>query len=335
MVLSSRKFGRRVRRICMYLTLCVLLINPLLKTSAQISYSQNFEAITIGTLPPGWATSDDFAVFPQTFFSCAGKSVITSVSSWMGSKNVTSPNFAAASSGADLSISFDYKYSLFGVGGPPDTAGTLTVSYLTDNGNSWTAISTVTNIPPSCQTVSLLLPGASLPAGANFMIRFEVLFEDPFGLDYNVAIDNLSLSQGSPLPIKAGKLTVFSRTGSNVLQWDTFDEQQGESIEVERSTDGKSFERLGIIECYGFPGSYEYVDEHPVDGANYYRLQFKELSGAYYFENSILHLMDINGKNVLSGKMAGNQVDISSVAPGVYLLKSDTGNPLYPLPSQL
>ncbi len=77
----------------------------------------------------------------------------------------------------------------------------------------------------------------------------------------------------------------------NHLRWATEAEQNSERFNVQRSKDGVTFETIGSVAAQGNSTTttyYTFDDEHPFEGANYYRLELLETSGEANLSNTIL-----------------------------------------------
>jgi hypothetical protein len=78
-------------------------------------------------------------------------------------------------------------------------------------------------------------------------------------------------------------LTSFMATASGPcgvrLDWATASEAQSDRFEVERSTDGRSFAKITTVASQNniHGGTYYYLDQHPGEGLNYYRLHLVDL----------------------------------------------------------
>ncbi|PWT73109.1 MAG: hypothetical protein C5B59_14315 [Bacteroidetes bacterium] len=83
------------------------------------------------------------------------------------------------------------------------------------------------------------------------------------------------LVEGATLPLS--DLTQWSAMAVgpyNKLFWQYTHDDNLDSFEVEKSVDGSSFARLGTVEKNaGSSTSYQLMDEHPVNGLNFYRLR--------------------------------------------------------------
>ncbi len=76
----------------------------------------------------------------------------------------------------------------------------------------------------------------------------------------------------------------------NHLYWTTESEINNDHFILERSADGANFEQLGTINGAGNTSAltnYDYYDQHPLTGINYYRLRQVDNDGEYTFSEII------------------------------------------------
>ncbi len=81
------------------------------------------------------------------------------------------------------------------------------------------------------------------------------------------------------------------------LLWSTATELNNAYYAIERSANGKSFEKIGEINSYGNSNmlkSYQFVDEKPMSTVNYYRLRQVDFDG----KETVYKTVSVNfGKN--------------------------------------
>lgn len=101
----------------------------------------------------------------------------------------------------------------------------------------------------------------------------------------------------APLPLELLRFSA-KRVGetTNQLDWATGEEEGGSVFVVERSGDAKSFVSIGMISGKGSSSAYRFMDNTPLAGDNYYRLQLKE-SGKTGYSQTVL----IKGEGTISG----------------------------------
>jgi hypothetical protein len=159
-------------------------------------------------------------------------------------------------------------------------------------------------------------------------------------------------------------VNLLSFNGNNngrdvTLTWQTTNEEQFSHFEIEKSTDGRNYNMLGRTNAQGgfsyLPFDYNYQDNSPVAGANFYRLKLVDVAGSFKYSSvvkvivgktgnaflispnpaaneitvstaSMLYnqvvISDMAGRIVLQQAMATNnqKVDISRLTPGQYLI---------------
>ena len=88
---------------------------------------------------------------------------------------------------------------------------------------------------------------------------------------------------GEVLPVELVYFEATKEEGIAVLNWETASEENNLGFNVEHSTDGDNFRPIGWIEGAGTTieaQRYEFVDENPIRGLNYYRLVQKDIDGS-------------------------------------------------------
>jgi len=82
------------------------------------------------------------------------------------------------------------------------------------------------------------------------------------------------------LPVKAINLQVNPTNGQVQLQWQTTDEINTASFNIQNSSDAASFIDIGIKDAVGSGNNeYSFIDKKLVSGINYYRLQTVDIDG--------------------------------------------------------
>jgi hypothetical protein len=84
----------------------------------------------------------------------------------------------------------------------------------------------------------------------------------------------------NPLPITLTHFAAERSIGGVRLTWATASEKNSARFEVERSVDGKAFERIGTVAAAGRAHAYELADRQlPATAVLYYRLRQVDLDG--------------------------------------------------------
>jgi hypothetical protein len=161
------------------------------------------------------------------------------------------------------------------------------------------------------------------------------------------------------LAVKTAEIMASNAGSRNRVDWRTATEDDGSTFTVQRSTDGRNFSPIGVVQGKGSPSDYTYWDEQPASGMNYYRLRTTDAAGIVNYTqvvsafvkegntfslqafpnpvtntlnlyisggraaNSTINVTDLNGKVLLQQQLSNDEtsVDMSRLATGIYLLK--------------
>ncbi|MDX2305471.1 MAG: T9SS type A sorting domain-containing protein [Microscillaceae bacterium] len=92
------------------------------------------------------------------------------------------------------------------------------------------------------------------------------------------------------LPISLFTFTGKSTSKGVLLSWQTLSEENNDFFAIERSSDARSFETIGIVDGAGNSNqliSYESLDDSPFVGANFYRLRQTDFDGKSSYSSLI------------------------------------------------
>jgi hypothetical protein len=92
------------------------------------------------------------------------------------------------------------------------------------------------------------------------------------------------------LPITLIAFTGIKNNEGNLLSWTTASEQGNKYFEIERSTNGISFEKAGVVRGNGTTSSihnYIFLDKNPSSQKSYYRLKQVDLDGKFEYSKII------------------------------------------------
>ncbi len=168
----------------------------------------------------------------------------------------------------------------------------------------------------------------------------------------------IAITDATPLSVGLLSFTGKSESESNLLKWELATKHSLTEIELQRSSNGKIFERLALADINDNQTAYSYRDRNPFDGNNFYRLKIREkdtrqtyshtvmlnsshsIQDIHCFPNPAMQTLYISATNKpverfaiynLSGKaeMKGNldvrngvnSIDIHRLTEGVYLLQ--------------
>jgi len=91
---------------------------------------------------------------------------------------------------------------------------------------------------------------------------------------------------GQALPVTILTFEITKKSSSSVLTFSTATETNNDYFTIERSVDGRQYEVIGEIKGAGNTTEekrYEYADENPVTGINYYRIKQTDYDGRYSY----------------------------------------------------
>ncbi len=102
----------------------------------------------------------------------------------------------------------------------------------------------------------------------------------------------------------SAELTTFTAhpLSKNVqLNWQTASEKNNDHFDIERSTDGKTFSKIGEQKGQGTTSqvqNYGYLDTNPFSGVNYYRLKQVDVDGQFTYSKTVSVEMGKTGKSI-------------------------------------
>ena len=96
---------------------------------------------------------------------------------------------------------------------------------------------------------------------------------------------NSSSSAAVILPIHANSLKLTNLGGAVLLNWETYDQDAAIAYEIERSTDGVSFVKIGSVTPHNSL-KYEWKDVNPGNGAVLYRVKEVRTNGDFSYSNT-------------------------------------------------
>ena len=148
------------------------------------------------------------------------------------------------------------------------------------------------------------------PGGVNVPITITRYPNLATGPDYKVTFDVNSFSTFylhpnrfpfAPLPVELLSFTGWNQGTVNRLQWKTASEKNTEVFEIQKSIDGANWNAIGQKAAAGNstqPLTYDFTDNLPVLGNNYYRLKIIDFDNSFNFSNIInIQLNDVVQNN--------------------------------------
>ncbi|MCB9054019.1 MAG: T9SS type A sorting domain-containing protein [Lewinellaceae bacterium] len=96
----------------------------------------------------------------------------------------------------------------------------------------------------------------------------------------------LNIEPSAPLPVELIYFSAQAKDGDALLRWATATELNNEGFEVQRSADGRSFQKIGWEDGHGTSQElrqYAFEDRGISPGVHYYRLKQVDLDGKFEF----------------------------------------------------
>ena len=118
------------------------------------------------------------------------------------------------------------------------------------------------------------------------------------------------LISATPLPIILQELQVTKQGAYNQLKWTTSQESNSSRFIIERSADGNNFNEIGRVNAAGNSSvalQYQFMDENPLNGINYYRLKLvdkdnsQKISDIVSVKTSLVSKMKIYPNPAING----------------------------------
>jgi glucose/arabinose dehydrogenase len=97
----------------------------------------------------------------------------------------------------------------------------------------------------------------------------------------NGTLGHLTSSSDPPLPVRLASFSAKPEGCDVLLTWRTTEEINFSRFEVERSNDGKKFQRITTVATSGADHDYTFVDVAPLPGIHYYRLKMLDHDGTF------------------------------------------------------
>ncbi len=127
------------------------------------------------------------------------------------------------------------------------------------------------------------VPSTFSSYGSNHQVQFAV---NSFSTFYIHPV----LFPYSVLPVELTSFTGWNEGALNKLHWATASEKNTVRFEIEKSMSASSWNRIGEVAAHGnstVPRTYDFNDNEPVVGNNYYRLKIVDADGQFTYSNVI------------------------------------------------
>ncbi|MCD6066679.1 MAG: hypothetical protein K0S33_1505 [Bacteroidetes bacterium] len=162
-----------------------------------------------------------------------------------------------------LGMDFEFDFSDAGISGSPaGSVSNYVLLYRATNSGNWTELATANSIP-----------------GDRVKFNGYTLVNDGY---YTVGTKNYTVS---PLPVSLLSFTATKEMNKTLLQWETITETNNNYFTLERSGDAVNYTKIATLNSKSLTGNsnssllYNFTDETPLWGLNYYRLSQTDHNG--------------------------------------------------------
>jgi len=193
----------------------------------------------------------------------------------------------------------------------------------TDHGTSIPMFFFGAKVNPALTGASPVLPtnatvNDQIPMQFDFRQVYATVLRDWFQLSdadlqsvfINTAFTSLPIFSPSVLPVTLLSFTGDWKNAAVSLQWSTEKENNIDSYQVQRSTDGVGFSNIGVVVSVNadIKHDYSFYDNHLQQSFYYYRIKIVEKSGSSRF-SSVLLLKDTQVVKGIRVKILPNPID--------------------------
>ncbi len=116
-------------------------------------------------------------------------------------------------------------------------------------------------------------------------VTFNVDYEEATGFYFT-----LGSLENDALPVELLSFTATALENEVLLRWATASESNNSHFSVERSTNAEVFESIGLVQGAGNSSElllYQFSDDRPYSGNNFYRIRQVDFSGTYDFSEIV------------------------------------------------
>ena len=223
------------------------------------------------------------------------------------------PNVANAGSFDDIQQSIDvsaytttntsYTFTAYWAAGMDGSLPEFHINYEDGSANTVYAYDTTMTTNSDLLWHSVSYTQSVLATDAVAQVQIYMVGNSSSTGSVNTFFDFLSLTATpTPLPVTLLDFYADQRTDGTVdLLWQTSMEQNSHYFAIQRSADGKTFETIGQLEAAGNSEktlNYSYIDQSPLEGNNFYRLQMVDLDDKYKYSQIVEVNSSASGKQL-------------------------------------
>jgi hypothetical protein len=152
------------------------------------------------------------------------------------------------------------------------------------------------------------------------------------GTNYEVVSNGASIynnaGQVCPqmLPVEFLYVEAQKISSSVLVSWATATELNNKTFIIERSSDASSWEAIGEVAGAGNSSSiltYNFTDEHALNGTNYYRIRQVDVDGAFLYSNIVTAQISSNQVNILPNPFEESFTILTDIAGSMEVVIHD------------
>ena len=120
-----------------------------------------------------------------------------------------------------------------------------------------------------------------------FVSEAALDFTDPTW--YSASLNN-AITVTGVVPVELSSFTAVGMKNGIQLRWETATETNNLGFDIERSSNGKEFQKIGFVGGNGTTSQksfYSFVDQSAVSAKQYYRLKQIDLDGAFKYSSTV------------------------------------------------
>jgi hypothetical protein len=217
--------------------------------------------------------------------------------------------------------------------------------------------------------------GGTVTLGAEFLdipssVEFRVYAWGATNVNNTFSINDFTFQGTAVLPVELIEFKAIATPDASTLKFTTASESNNSHFEIERSADSRNFTKIGEITGAGTTHQthvYQFIDERPMKGINYYRLKQVDFDGSIDYSkvvsirfgksqvitvfptlvndqinieleeaselDGVWEVLDMQGRRVMNGSFAAENIacvaDLSQLLKGNYVLRVQVGQTAY------
>jgi hypothetical protein len=214
----------------------------------------------------------------------------------------------APTSASPTPFVMDMKYLAL-IGMPPASYVPFTVVGLPTATGGAIVLPPMPMTPSSSKTATVNIP-ANTPAGSTFTITVTATKDGGITTSTNF----ITVTTKAPtLAVDIVAINAKSSQGKNLITWSTATEKDNSKFVIERSGNGIDFTAVGDVKAAGTSqmiSHYSFLDENVTGSVNYYRIQSVDREGKMN-ASKVVAVASVS-KGALAAKVVGSQLNIFS-----------------------